>query len=275
MKNKYNYFQVIYHCGLLAEVYWHKYPNFQFFIFLQQGAKTWMLIVIFIITIITNIQQTFWYASREQSLFMHSNPSPFLQAFKAVFDPLLILLLTVTACPLSLLPRSLSLSPVWEGSSAPSASPWIDLSVTRSCSCDTSARWRQTPSGSRRRCHHWGGWSPCWTERGTCRRRSWWLLWRGLFASQGVVQKGQSPVQRCWLKRCPWSLHSSSLAGMPSTMVSSLLSSLTGGRELEQETDTISNPAVAEMFSPASVLSLYCLCTCSEHAPDLPYFPTL
>lgn len=200
----------------------------------------------------------------------------FQASFKAVFNHLL-LLLHVIVCPLSPMPHSLHLCLVWEGSCAPSASPWIDLSATPSCSCDTSARWRPTPGGSRRRCHRRRGWSCCWTPVEAARAGHWWSLGLLQLALLAVVQKGQSRVQR--LKTHLWCLRPSSSAGMPSTTWSSPSSSLTGGRELEQGTDAVSNSAVDEMrCSPlhqydtiSSVRSLYHLSTCSDVVPDLHY----
>lgn len=113
-------------------------------------------------------------------------------SIKAVFVSLL-LLLTVTVGPLSLMPHSLHLCLEWEGSCAPSASPWIDPSVTPSWSCDMTAHWRLTPVGSRRRFHHWWGWSCCWTLAWIGQCRSWNLPWLFLLA---FVQKGQSRVQK-------------------------------------------------------------------------------
>lgn len=185
--------------------------------------------------------------------------------------------LHVTVCPLSPMPRSLHLCLVWEGSCAPSASPWIDPSATPSCSCDTSARWRPTPGGSRRRCRHRRGWSCSWTPVEAARAGHWWSLSLLRLALLAVVQKGQSRVQR--LKKHLWCLRPSSSAGTPSTTWSSPSSSLTGGRELERGTDAVSNSAVDGMrCSPlhqydaiSSVRSLYQRSTCSDVVPDLHY----
>lgn len=157
---------------------------------------------------------TSWYTSTLLLSFKHH--------CKAVFDHRL-LLLAVTVSPLSPSPHYPSLCPRWEGSSAPSASPSTDPSVTPSCSCDTSARWRPSPGGSRRRCRRW---CSCWTLVGTGRWHSWRLLLCNPFVS---VRRGQSLGHRVGLS--PWSLHSSSLGGMTSTMGTSLLSSWLEGEK--------------------------------------------
>lgn len=143
-----------------------KQSKFQIFlvsgaVILQYWAQGWKHLVIFIITIITNTQLKSWHAPGERSIFKYLNPSPFFQQLcKAVFEHLL-LFLTVTVCPLSLMPHTLSLSPVLEGLSAPSSSPSSDLSGIPSCSCDTSAHWRLNPAQGGHQFHHWGGWSSC------------------------------------------------------------------------------------------------------------------
>lgn len=140
----------------------------------------------------------------------------------------LLLFLAIIVSPLSRTPRSRHLCLVWGGWNAPFASPWIGPSATPSWSCDTTARWRRTPAGSRRRCHRWTCWSCCrrpagagWTPH-WCR---WSLLWPGLLA---IVQTGQSQVRKCgWTEHLWWFL-ASSLVAMPSTTWFSLLSYLIG-----------------------------------------------